>query len=611
MTRPSSKSSPSKTYGTGALGRAEQALDDDRPFAEIRRILHDALRLLSIHRWMFFVPFCLVSCGAFIVSLYYPRTYTATTSFEARNDPVMINLPLSAGAASFKYFRNTMVRDLTSVECMVEVVDELGLLKDAERNPEGGLSNESRRRRDSLARSLGSNLSISTVSPSELIDIVRITYTGPDPSIGRVLVDQVKRTYIRRTMAWIHDYLVRQRDYFRREAEDAAEEVLNTQREETKLRLANPHVNPADPGAVSVRLGQFEAEHRELALRRRDAEGELNALRELLAASDPLVVGPTESSESAGSEGFVSPEALRLMSQIQENLRSVAKLRDTRGMTAEHPEIRELIDERRRLESQLTEQRSADRLASTGPTAGSPALTADATASPPWHSDRARLLVQTAAQTARLKDLDVSLQSNELMLAELSQAKEEVYQKQEEFAEVMGRVSKAKARLAQAESTVGTIEPAIKAVEQDRLLQFSQGQPARGASTPVSPKAITVLILSLVAGVVAGALFVILAEILDHVYRSSGQVARSLGLPMLEAIDEIVTGQDRRRHLVYKAVVAPLIMVGCLGLTGLSGSMAYLSLTQPWTYQRIRSIPQAALKLFVDQPTTANSNTGL
>jgi hypothetical protein len=103
--------------------------------------------------------------------------------------------------------------------------------------------------------------------------------------------------------------------------------------------------------------------------------------------------------------------------------------------------------------------------------------------------------------------------------------------------------------------------------------------------------------------------FVILAEVLDHVYRSSGQVARGLGLPMLEAIDEIVTGNDRRRMVVQQAVVTPLVIVMCVGLTGLTCSMAYLSLTRPWTYQRIRNIPQAALNLFIDTQKAVSGNT--
>ena len=73
----------------------------------------------------------------------------------------------------------------------------------------------------------------------------------------------------------------------------------------------------------------------------------------------------------------------------------------------------------------------------------------------------------------------------------------------------------------------------------------------------------------------------------------------------MEAIDEIVTATDRRRYMVYHAVVSPILVILCLGLTGLTGSMAYLSITQPWTYERIRSIPNAALDLFYDTPAVA------
>jgi capsular polysaccharide biosynthesis protein len=594
MSKRSHKSGQGKPYNTSALGRTEQAYDDDRPFAEIRKTLHDALRLLTLHRWMFFVPFCLVTCAAFIASLYFPRTYSATTSFEVRNDPVMINLPMSAGAASFKYFRNTMVRDLTSVECMAEAVEKLDLIKGAELNPDGTMTAEPARRRDSLARSLGGNVSVTVNSPSELIDIVKITYTGPDSAIGRSLVDQLKKTYIRRTTAWIREYLVAQRDYFLREAAEAREQLLRAERVETQLRLENPHVNPTDPGAISTRLAQLESERRELLLRKREYETELDGLRQLLAAAAPQGVA----SNAGGQAGFHSPEALKLATQMEEIDKNVLKLRETRGMTDEHPEIRETLATRERLQEKLAQQQERDR--TTGAVQGPVTTDLDLAGAGPGQNDRARLAVQTAAQNTKIKDIDISLETNELALAELNQAKDEVFQKQEQFAEVIGNVQKARQRVAQVESTLGTIEPAIKAVEQDRVLQFSEGQPARGASTPISPKALTVVMLSLLAGVAAGAIFVVLAEILDHVYRSSGQVARSLGLPILEAIDEIVTGRDRRRILVYHAVVTPLVVLCCLGLTGLTGSMAYLSLTQPWTYQRIRHIPEAALHLLVE-----------
>ena len=205
------------------------------------------------------------------------------------------------------------------------------------------------------------------------------------------------------------------------------------------------------------------------------------------------------------------------------------------------------------------------------------------------------------ANITKLKDIEISLETNTVATAQARQAKKEVYQKQEEFAEVTGKVAKAKQRHGQLAATLASIEPAIKAIEQNRLLRFSQGQPARGSSMPVSPKATTIVLLALLAGIASGGVFVVLTEVFDHVYRSSGHVARSLGLPMLESIDEIVTGQDRRYLFVRNAVIIPLMVFCFIGLTGLTGSMAYLSIERPWAYQKIRKIPQAALQLFAGE----------
>lgn len=597
----------------GMLGRGDSVAEDDRPFAEIRKLVHDALRILSLHRWAFFIPFSIVACSAFIGSLYLPRSYRATTSFERTDDPVMMNLPLSNGASSYKYFRNTMVRDLTSQECMEEVIDNLGLTNDYERTEEGELTPNSMRQRSSVARSLTGTIGVTTTSPSEQIDVIKVTYTGPDPTIGRALVDEVKRTYIRRTMAWIYDFLTGQREYFTHEAQEALEEVNAARRQETKLRLENPHVDPINPGAIALKLSQLEMERRELKLRSREYQAELSALQQMLAATAPAT--PIE--DVAASQGaqieeteFLSPQALKLAAELQSFDRQIAELRATRGMTEQHPDIQRILTRREEVAEILAAQRESD---SHAVVANIPidALALNATMAmknsfDPVQGERARLMVQIAAQKSKMKDVEIGVESNDISINELSAAKREVFQKQEEFADIMGRVAQSRQRHGRLLSTLASIEPAIKAIEQGRLLQFSEGQPARGNSIPVSPKAMTVVLFALFAGIAAGALFVMLAEVFDSVFRSSGQVARALGLPMLEAIDEIVTTQDRRSIFLRRVVVMPVIMLTMLLLTGLAGSMAFLSIERPWTYQKIRKIPDAAIHLFAGETTDTN-----
>ncbi len=605
MTEQTYTSGRSRPKGGGTLGRSENATDEDRSFAEVRQSLQSALRMLSLHRWAFFLPFCLVSCTAFVMSLFYPRAYSATTSFERRNDPVMMNLPMSSGAASFKYFRTTMVGDLTSMETMAEVVENLGLIENLQRDEDGELSEPMAVKRNALARSLAGKLSITTSSPSEHIDMIRITYTGPDPTIGARLVDEVKHTYIRRTMAWIHEFLTSQRDYFQEEAGEAMAVVKETQRRETQLRLENPHVDPGNPGSLSLKLTQLELERRELKLRQRDYESELSAQEQLLVASTPQLqpgLGTDAPNQGVGlDDDFLpSPEALGLSAAIREVDTKTDKLRHTRGMTDQHPEIRDLLVSRTRLEADLERQCALDRRTVTTNQAVEGDSQSDGVPiNPPWlpyQSEHAGLIVKITALQAKLKDLRISIETSDLAIEELEQAKREVYDKQELFAEVLGKVSLARKQQAQLERTLANIEPAIKAIEQGRLLQFSEGQPARGSNRPISPKATMIVILALLAGLASGITFVILAEVFDHVFRSSGQVSRSLGLPMLESIDEIVTAEDRRRLFLRNLVITPVVILLFIGVTGVAGSMAYLSIERPWAYEKIKHVPQTAIQ---------------
>lgn len=601
---------PGKSGG-GSLGRAEFATDDERPFAEIRKSLNDLLRMVALHRWVFFVPFCIVSCGAFVASLYFPRTYRASSTFERHNDPVMMNLPMSAGAASFRYFRNTTKRDITSEETLGVAVERMNLLPDLERDASGELTPQSRSRRNALARSLATTLDVTTTSPSELIDVIKITYTGPNPKIGRQLVDEVKKAYIERTMDWIYEFLVSQRDYFKKQADDELERLRLAERERTQLRMQNPLINPLDPGAISMRLTQLEADARELERRKREYQGELAAQQQLLVAFEPeRVVAQAKANEGEEVPSVVIPKTARVLElegEIRDLDAEVAMLRQTRGMTDEHPDIVDKLGRREHLSFLLEQAMTVSQTVMNQSLAASDPKTSLEAMPGPWQSERARLLVQISAIESKLRDVEISLDSNQSQIDEIHTAKSQIFEKQDEFAGVAKSLSDSRTRHAQLSKTVSEITPAIEAIEKNRLMQFSPGNPARGASTPVSPKSTTIILLALMSGVAAGAVFVILAELFDHVYRNSSQVSRVLGLPILEAIDEIVTAQDRRRALVKRAVVTPILIVFCVGVTGVSGAMAYLSLHQPTTYEKLRTFPQAAIDMFVE---TDEASTG-
>ena len=609
VTIPADKSNQSRAHTGGTPRGGIQKADDDRPFAEIRKILHEAVGILVLHRWAFLIPCCLAASTVFVLSLYYPRVYTARASFERRANPVIADLPTKSVTEAYDYFRSTMVRDLTSLACMADVVENLGLTENFESNPDGTLTEASIRRRDGLARSLAGKLRISTKTISPHVDLIHITYTGSDPHIGKGLVTEMKKTYIGHTVEWMTQYLQSKYDYFSEEAVEAMEEVRRTRRKQTDKLLQHPYVDPTNPSTIVTRQAQLEVERRELLLRKREYEAQLSAQRQIRVA----VQQPFDRRTGTANRGYtivpqnsLSPKTRDLAKRIDALVTEIEELRATRQMTDQHPQIKERVGKLKWLEASYDRQSKLDgQLAVTnGPINVSvPIAQTDGTLTR-WQQDRAMLSIQITAQETKIREVEISLEANELALSQLRQAKRDIYQKQEEFAAIQADVTKARNRYGSLDAIVSAIGPAIVAVKEDQLLKFIETSPTQGSSRPISPQAMNIVLLAALAGIAAGAVFVILAEVLDHVYRSSGQVAHSLGLPILEAIDEIVTAQVRRRSLVGRLVITPLLVSFLLGVTGLTGSMAYLSLEQPWNYQKIKSIPDKAFKLIAGHHET-------
>ncbi|UCE60621.1 MAG: hypothetical protein JSU63_02500 [Phycisphaerales bacterium] len=595
----------------GSSTASDHSNEDERPFSEMRKNLQDILRMVSLHRWAFFIPCCLVTSGAFILSLYYPRTYKAVTTFERRADPVLVNLPVSSTAESFEYFRSTMSRDLVSVQYLTDVVANLALVEGLERTEDGTLTPESRQRCAALARSLNSNLNIRIKSPNPHVDLIWAEYRGRNPHIGTKLLDEMKNTYIRRTLAWIEEFLESQRTYVQKELDEATNEVKLAQRELTQLRLETPYVDPQSPGSIATQLSQYEIARNELTMRQREYKTELAAMEQLLASLAPQVVpGINDDADPEEVQKiFQSPITLGLLDQLQKIESKVTLLRKTRGMTYEHPEIKQLMRDRGQIEEELAVQQGQEDTTAFASRSGATRAVMTAAVNPaaaqPQRAERTRLSLQIDMQKAKLKEIEIDLASNDRALAELKKAKNGVFKRQDEFTAIVSRFDKAKQRQTTLTATLSQIEPALRKVQQGRLVQFSPGQPARGTSVPVSPKAKTIVILAVLAGLASGTIFVILAEVVDHVYHSSGQVATSLGLPILDNIDEIITTADRRRSLIRRTVIAPAALACCLGLAISTGSLAYLSVQRPWTYQKIKSIPDKALHLLGSAQTDA------
>lgn len=607
MARSTHPSSHARSPGRAASIEPDHPTDDDRSFAELRKTINNAIGILLLHRWAFFVPFCVAGSGVFIASLYYPRTYSATTTFERQDHAVMLDLPRFEGMGSFAYFRSTLVQDIVSPEHVAEVVEALGLTKDFERNPDGTLTRASIRRRDGLARSLAGCLSVATRSPNKHIDHVTIKYVGPDAAIGKRFVDAVRRTYIERTTARIRESLMERRTYTATQWGKAFAQFKEAQRRETLLRMQNPAIDPRDFGAITGKLAQLESEHRGLRLRRRLLEADLAAAKQIIAAAQPRIAARrarVAARPATGIDLVDDPALAGLIREIKRLDGEIETMRTARLMTDEHPELKRLLDTRIRLHAMLDAKRVdvADvvvEAADSQSAAVESAVEGDALLQQ-WDAEHAAAYVRIAAIEAQINDIKLEMDANQRGIQQLEAAKKSVFEKQEEYAAVAADRAAATQALATHSATLTKLDPVIEALNEGIGVQFFAEQPATGGTKPISPRTQSTIMLALMAGVALGALFVIAAELFDHIYRSAGQVARGLGVPILEAIDEIITPTDRRRNLIRRVVAAPVAVACGIAILALTGSLAYLSIERPWTYERMRNIPKATIGFFAD-----------
>jgi hypothetical protein len=111
---------------------------------------------------------------------------------------------------------------------------------------------------------------------------------------------------------------------------------------------------------------------------------------------------------------------------------------------------------------------------------------------------------------------------------------------------------------------------------------------------PSSPDAKLVMMVCFAMGAAVGLLLVLLTELLDQSYRTVKQLKSSLGLPVIESVDEIVTEALRRQRLIRHYVLRPTAALVCVCLMVIAGLMAYLSLEDPGGYEILNSAPLQA-----------------
>jgi len=548
---------------------------------EARRLVSLILRIVQRRRWLFFVPCCVAATGAFLVSLTLPRRYAITTTFERRDDPVLLDLLRMRNAEYFANLRASMLRDVKDEQLMSDVVEELGLVNHVARESDGSLTPAGRAEARAIGARLAGLVQIDFPGPkADHLDTIRMTYDGPDPNLGAAVVNTMRDAFVNRMQHEMSSTLLQGARFHNAEADALRATIDALELDLLDGKMKHPGIDPTDPDTIYLKLTALESRKEQLLRDQRDAEAAIEAREAFL--SGKVAVPPSPIEAQAPRQSGDSDAVRRIRQDMATIQRQIADLKFSRGMTDLHPDV---IALRRTADRQagLLEQALADATGAglmepqPGPDAGSLA----------HEAQKAQTRIELTTFRGQLERIDREIQTCQADIASYEELQAGVADKRQAYRAKQEDLGRAREDYVAYRQVAQRYESVLAVQDRGRGTTFRVISAARPSDKPSSPRTEAVLFVCLFIGLVTGGALVLLVEMFDQTYHTAPQIAASLGVPLLAAVDFVMPYAQRRRLFLRRLLLGPLAATALIAIVLASGSLAYLSLEGPATYQRM------------------------
>ena len=548
---------------------------DEFSVTDVRHTLAEIGRVLVARKWSFLFPFCIMASLACIASLYVPRQYSAVTVIKRERDPVFASMKKKNWNQPYDEIRTRTTADLTDMNTIRAVLERANLPVGAERFPDGSLTPAGEASLTALATRISNGLSVKSLEYSESRDIIQITLTMRDPSRVTEILQLIRENYIEHARVRTATVLENVHKYLKAETTQCEAELARVQRRIRELETKHPGINPMEPDALGSERTALMIER--LDIRRRLDEA--TARQRQLESRKAMIGGRGEVADGTGADLVEesNPRYAELLNEIKTLEEKLVVCRTRKAMTEAHPEVRgtrALLEERTAELSATPRIVMAPRRHDTH-RAGSPAARADLDYQ----------ISETVSTIATLKDRSDIVETR---LAEIEAARVFAIEQRPVLTELTEQARRLETNLAQWRKDLMPIENAMNLEGAGRSVHLVTVKEAPTSIKPASPDGMLVVLICFGIGAAAGALTVVVVELCDRSYRTVKQVTTSLGIPVIESIDEIITSAALRRRIFRGMLVMPTLGILFLIITSFAGLMAYYSLEKPEEYARLR-----------------------
>lgn len=546
---------------------------------DVRHVMQEAWRVVRQRRWLLVFPFCAVSTLALICSLWVPRQYTVTTIVKREHDPVLTSMMGAAWTQPYAEIRTRMLADLQNEEVIAEILEEMNLPPGVERFPNGELTPAGEAQRATAVAAVAQGLTVQSLESSNNRDIAVISLTLSDSGRLTELLATLRDRYIKRARERTVRILRDAEQFFRTESERCGGELAVLQKAMIEFEMRYPSINPDH-------LDPTRTEQATLAVERLGLErklGELTARRTRLAEklSRAAQAPSGEALEADGAlELQTNPRYVEVTQEIGRLMREIADKKMLRGMTDHHPTIQQLRTTLGMRQAELAEM--PREIPASAKTAGAGAA---------GESPAERL-----AQDLTESDAEIAAQKSRLeavadQIAEMERTRALAAEHRQDYLKLKQRADSLAAELNSWQRNIDPIQHLFTAEDRNRTVHLTTVKEVEAVERPSSPQAAFVTGVCLAIGLATAVLFVLLIELVDRSYRTVKHLKTSLGVPVIEGIDEIITAAARRRRTMRRLVIMPAAALIGFSTLVAAAVLAYLSLQSPSKYEALKSTP--------------------
>ena len=528
--------------------------------------LREWVSVLRRHRKKFFFPAIMAMIAVVFAGQFLPRKYSAQAKFLRRLDVSMIdnNMGSDISVKQLETQRRLLHEDMMGRRAIEQLINDLGLTKGMPR-VNGELTADGQLAKYDLVQNLTSRINVRFQVNQNNDELIVVSYSDTDREMAPKITNRLVENYIRKSSQELNEVLKSAQAFFDKEVTRYAGRVRELESKKLRFEMDHRGLLPDDPQSVQTKLVQLRSQLNAVS----------NQLRLNIAAREADRIWVKAQPDIVEIPKFGPNPLLDSLRDKLDRLEREYEAHKNFGRKDTHPLVK-------RVKSQLDGVK--EEIAKTPKT-----VELGREVQP--NTQKIEVERRVGVISKQIEELERQRDELQGQVEHYEILNRNFFVVRHDYMKILNDLEESEEQLKFWQENKRRTKIAVTTEVSKRGVRLRVIQHAPDLARPSWPTPIYIAMGALVIGFGIGALFIVLAELLDRSFRSVEQAVDDLKLPVLGAVNEIITpGRAFRRKImgwgVYPAtgLVLVLILVAVFG-------WVYLSLQQPHHYEQLMSRP--------------------